>query len=206
MPLFENSSNNNSNNGEIRVLNTTRKTNYNSNSNTRSNNYISTRKKGKNVYVNKSRKNTFKYRKTNRNLNRNTKKNNRKSNNNRNNLAMLSNNNNSNSNSTNNNNHTYEKCTICLSSLKSHKKGGVITLECGHKFHRNCICKSYTLTNDKCPLCNKPAPDIKKHCRNNTGFMKANNNFSTSRNNNRVLNRYFRTKQQQRKNSLLFGN
>ena len=40
------------------------------------------------------------------------------------------------------------ECAICLDVLGEH-----ITLKCGHKFHRECLCK---LVGDSCPLCRRP--------------------------------------------------
>ena len=43
----------------------------------------------------------------------------------------------------------HTECSICLEYLVD----GVVYLTCGHGFHINCIYKSYTADNDKCPLC-----------------------------------------------------
>ena len=41
-------------------------------------------------------------------------------------------------------------CSICYDSLET----GTSEIECGHKYHTNCIIKWFRTGNQKCPLCN----------------------------------------------------
>ncbi|KAL1216638.1 putative E3 ubiquitin-protein ligase RHG1A [Cardamine amara subsp. amara] len=43
-----------------------------------------------------------------------------------------------------------EKCVICLSKLKGSEEAS--KLECGHKFHFECI-KKWLIVENMCPLC-----------------------------------------------------
>lgn len=43
-----------------------------------------------------------------------------------------------------------DECSICYENMES---SGIITLNCGHTFHKACISK---IMNKVCPLCRKP--------------------------------------------------
>ena len=42
-------------------------------------------------------------------------------------------------------------CSICYDSLEDNN---TTEIECGHKYHINCIIKWFRTGNQKCPLCN----------------------------------------------------
>ena len=43
-----------------------------------------------------------------------------------------------------------DECSICYENMEN---SGIITLNCGHTFHKTCISK---IMNKVCPLCRKP--------------------------------------------------
>ena len=63
------------------------------------------------------------------------------------------------------------ECNICLSNLNNTK---VVTLECGHKFHKGCIIKWFTSqleigTHPSCPSCRKLVGEVKKERQASSG-------------------------------------
>ena len=50
------------------------------------------------------------------------------------------------------------ECAICLENFNEEDNPNIITLNCGHSFHRNCIINTCTHMNDPCtcPLCRQP--------------------------------------------------
>lgn len=53
-----------------------------------------------------------------------------------------------------------DQCVICFTSLS---KTLLISTECNHRFHLDCIRQNIENGNNKCPLCCQPLPALVSH-------------------------------------------
>lgn len=49
-----------------------------------------------------------------------------------------------------------QKCSICLEKYQERKK--IVELECGHRFHRDCLVEGWLNTHNTCPICRYEIP------------------------------------------------